>query len=467
MKNRNIFHLLAAFLIMFVLTTGSIQAVQAAEFDKDGQLSKEEVVNDDLFTGADIVVVDGEVNGNLLAAGNSITINGVVNGDALLMGRTIVISETAVINGNLIACSSTIEIAGQVTGSVFGGSAALILKETATVGSNVYYGGYSLETGQGSQIGIDLYAGVYQAMLKGIITRDTKLGAGAVELSGTIGRDAVIDLGADSSTDKTPPNFMKNMPFMQQPGIPPSIQPGLRVSEGTVIKGKLTYTSSQDMTSGIQAQPEGGVVYKTPVGNDKLEARQGLLFRFLTWLWDTLRKLITLLILGLLSVWLLPALLKPVVEQARSQTLSSAGYGALTVVLGYLAAIVAAGVILGIGLLISVLTLGGLSQTVFGLGFSGLALVFTVFTLLVSYGSKLVVAFMAGEWIMNKIAPEAKGKSYWAMVIGVVLYVILAAIPYIGWLVALIATIIGIGSMWLAYRSWRKSRKGLVEAAQA
>jgi uncharacterized membrane protein len=74
---------------------------------------------------------------------------------------------------------------------------------------------------------------------------------------------------------------------------------------------------------------------------------------------------------------------------------------------------------------------------------------------------------MAGEWIMNKIAPEAKGKSYWAMVIGVVLYVILAAIPYIGWLVALIATIIGIGSMWLAYRSWRKSRKGLVEAAQA
>ncbi len=147
--------------------------------------------------------------------------------------------------------------------------------------------------------------------------------------------------------------------------------------------------------------------------------------------------------------------------------MASAGYGALTIVIGYLAAIVAAGVILGVGLLVRVLTLGGLSKIVFGLGFSSLALVVTIFTLLVTYGSKLVVAYIAGEWIMNKVAPEAKGKSYWAMVIGVVLYVILAAIPYIGWLVALVATIIGIGSMWLVYRSWRKSRQKLVEVSGA
>ncbi len=170
MRNRNIFHLLAVLLFMFLLMTGSFQSAQAAEFDKNGQLSKGEVVNDDLFTGADIVVVDGEVNGNLLASADSITINGIVNGNALLLGRTIVVSETAVINGNLFAGASTIEIAGQVTGSVFGGSAALMLKETAVVGSNIYYGGYSLEMDQGSQVGIDLFAGVYQAMLKGSIT---------------------------------------------------------------------------------------------------------------------------------------------------------------------------------------------------------------------------------------------------------------------------------------------------------
>lgn len=461
MSRKLVFRLGAAMLLAFTLLAGSLQPAQAAEFDPDGSLGAGEVVNDDLLTGANFITIDGVVNGNLLAAGSTITINGTVNGDAVLMANTIVISEGAVIDGNLVAGSATIDIAGQVTGSVFGGSAAMTLADTAVIGRNLYYGGYSLEQVQGSQVGMDLFAGVYQAMLKGSVARDARLGAGAVELSGTIGRDAVIDLGESAPQDSGPTVFW---PSMQQPNIPAAIQPGIRVAEGAVIKGRLAYTSSLDMASGIQAQPEGGVVYATPVpketpGVAKPGPRTDFAMTALNWLWKALRNLVTLLILGMLSVWLLPVLLKRAAEQARSQTLPAAGIGAIAVVLVYLSAFVAAVAIFGLGLLVSLLTLGGLSKTVFGVGYASLSLVVAVFTLLVSYGSKLVVAYLGGEWIMNRLAPEAGGKGYPAMVIGVLIYVILAAIPFVGWVFALIATLIGIGAIWLAYRAWRATRR--------
>lgn len=460
MNHKPVLRFAAALLLTFMLLGVSLQPTQAAEFDPDGSLGDGEVVNDDLFTAANFVTIDGVVNGNLLASGSTVTIHGTVNGDAVLIANSIYISEGAIIDGNLVVGSATIDIAGKVTGSVFGGSAAITLKESAVVGRNVYYGGYSLEQVKGSQVGADLFAGVYQAMLKGNVARDARLAAGAVELSGEIGRDAVIELGETAPEESEPPSFV---PSLGQPGIPPSIQPGLRVAEGAVIKGRLAYTASQPMTSGIQVQPEGGVVYATPVPPQtpsvaKPSPRTQVTMSALNWLWRTLRNLVTLLILGLLSVWLLPVLLKQAAEQARAQTLPAAGIGVVTVLVVYLSAFVATIAIFGLGLLVSLLTLGGLSKAVFGLGYSGLALVVTVFTLLVTYGSKLVVAYLGGQWIMDRLAPEARGKSYLAMAIGVLIYVILAAIPFVGWVFALIATLIGIGALWLVYRAWSASR---------
>jgi Tfp pilus assembly protein PilX len=47
---------------------------------------------------------------------------------------------------------------------------------------------------------------------------------------------------------------------------------------------------------------------------------------------------------------------------------------------------------------------------------------------------------------------ESRG---WALVIGVVIYVILRGIPILGWLVGLAVTLIGLGAMWLVYREQR------------
>jgi hypothetical protein len=253
----------------------------------------------------------------------------------------------------------------------------------------------------------------------------------------------------------------------------------LLIAERAVIGGKLVYTSPAQQDSTIQTAPEGGVVYQTPVPEARPEDSRAYqrsakpergTFGFfassiLKWFWNIFRNMITLLLLGGLCVWQIPAMYKRTVEIAKQQPAPATGYGALVWLGGYFGAFAIGFLILFVGLLFSVLTLGGISSAVFGLGFSSLALVFTAFSLLVSYGSKLVISYLVGEWVLGKIAPQAKNPAVWAMVIGVVLYVILRAIPVLGWLIGVVVTFMGLGAMWLLYQNWRKPAASSPEAA--
>jgi len=127
----------------------------------------------------------------------------------------------------------------------------------------------------------------------------------------------------------------------------------------------------------------------------------------------------------------------------------------MTVIAGYLGAGLVAVLILAIGILFSVITLGGLASTIFGVGFSGLAIVFAVFSLMVQYGSKAVIAFLGGRWILEKLAPQYAENKALPLVLGVVLYVMLRAVPFFGWLLSVFVTLLGLGAMWLLFREWR------------
>lgn len=459
-KNQiTITRLLLALTLAGVLLLGSAGVVQAAEIKGDGVLAAGQVVDDDLILYGETVVVDGTVNGMLIATGQTVTVNGTVNGDAFLFGNMVIVSETARIDGNLFSGSASIEVRGEVTGSLAGGSATLTLADGAAVGRNLYYGGYSFEAMPKTTLGKDLFAAVYQAILNGEVERDVNIGGAAVELNGKVGRNASFDVEAPGGEmPMMPMYFGPNMPKM-----PPAISPGLRISGLAEIGGKLTYTSAVDQSAAIQAAPAGGIVFQTPqpsVTEQKevkpVAPRVSYALGVLNWFAKILRNLITLLILGGLALWLIPAIFEQTVQQARSQPLPAAGYGLITILVGYLAALFIAAVIIAFGLFFCVVTLGGLSRTIFGVGFSSLALVVTLFTLLVSYGSKVVVSYLGGRWILQRLAPQAGNPRLWALLIGVFIYVLLRAIPFLGWLIGLIATVIGIGAMWFVYRNWRK-----------
>ena len=413
-------------------------AGRAAAFDFRGgdsvTIGASEVVDDDLFIGGNTVVVDGTVNGDLFIGGTDIEVNGTVNGSLFVGGQLV-------------------KVNGTVTGSVYGGGMSATLGSQASVGRNVLFGGFSLEAESGSVIGRDLLMGGYQAILDGEIGRDVRFGGSALELNGKVDGDVLAEVDPPGS-DFDP------APFMFMPGSPRVVAPGLRVSEEATIGGKLTYTSSVEQATAIQSAPAGGVAYQTPQPGQTPETqpRVGFTFNILGWIFDRIRELATLILLGALVVWKLPSPLASATEQARVKFLPSAGWGLVVVIVGYVGAAIVGVMIFVLGILFGIVTLGGLSQTIFGVGFSTLSLAFTVFTLLVSYGSKLVVAYLMGKFVVKALAPQAADNKWWPLAAGVPLYVLFRAIPLLGWLIGVVVTLVGLGAMWLFFRQWQAAR---------
>ncbi|MBC7236666.1 MAG: hypothetical protein H5T69_12575, partial [Chloroflexi bacterium] len=232
-------------------------------------------------------------------------------------------------------------------------------------------------------------------------------------------------------------------------------------------------------------QPRGGIVYQTPQpGEVRRERRaprtltwQAILLGLVRWVVARLRDLITLLILGGLLIWLLPALFVQTTEEVRRRPWPCLGWGFLTWVAGFVAAGVVLGLILVLALFLGFVTLGGLAGAVLGIGLSGLGLAFTTFLLLVNYGSKLVVAMTVGRLLLEAIAPRSFARpdyaaieegNWWRLptvpretigplLLGVAIYVLLRGVPLLGWLVGLIVTFFGLGAIALRYADWRSA----------
>jgi len=403
--------------LVLVALLGAVGSVQAVEVIESESIPKGVVIDDDVFIGGENVVVDGTVNGDLLAFGNTVTVNGTVR-------------------GSLVTAAQTIVVNGDIDGSIYAAGYALTLGPSATVGRNLYFGGFGLQAAPGSYTDRDLIMGGYQAVLSGEVGRDVKGGMGALEIKGKVGRDVVVDVGETGAQVAMPPTF-------GVPGAPPTIASGLRIGSDAEIGGKLTYTSPVKQDEAIESAPGSGVVYQTPVPTTTgvRDERAGAVVVVGRWILRRLRELATLLILGALVLWLLPDLFTKVVDKAGSEPMPSAGWGLLTWFGGYFIA----GVI-GVVIVIVAIILGVV------LGLSSLSLAFTLFLLLVKYASKLVVSFLVGKLLLQKIAPKYAEYKAWPMVLGVVLYVVLRSVPFVGWLVGVAATLVGLGAMCLLCR---------------
>lgn len=457
LSNARLSGIIVAFLITLLLL-GNTQSAQAAVFDDDGIIAAGEEINDDVFLSAETVTVSGTVNGLLVASGNIITVDGKINGDAIFSANQVLIKEGALINGNMVVMGNTVMLNGLVTGSLIGASANVTTREKASIGRNIYYAAYSVEIQPGTLINRGIYAGAYQVVLGGEVAQDAVISAKAIAVSGKIGKNAKFEVGVPGEGG---PNI--SIPgFFPPPGAHPRINAGLNISPEAQIGGQLSYTSQIEQNASIQSKPQGGIVFATPVPDEKDKQSSPPTHGFMASalakkLLQILRDLISLLIAGALVLWLIPAIMQKSADQAKAKLLPSAGYGIATILLGYAVALLAALIVILVSILLSIVSLDGLGSSVLGLGLSGLIFALTAFTLLISYGSKLIVAFITGEWIMNKIAPNAAPQKVWALGVGILIYVILRAIPVLGWLIGLAATIIGVGAMWLLYRSWKTS----------
>jgi len=460
-KTKSSKRIMVSLSMALVLLLGVVGTASAAEFPKGDSIPANTTVEDDVFISGDEVVIDGTVNGILFATGKTVILNGTVNGDAFLAGETIIVNDSAVVDGNIAVGAGEITMSGSVSGSMFGGSAAMDVTKSASIGRNVYFGGFSLVTTSGSTIGKDLFSGSYQSLLSGSVGRDLNVGAGAVELSGSVGRNAYIDVGdVDASAEGI--EWMEYNPSLSR-YISDVVNPGLRIADGAQISGKLTYVSSIDQSSEFKGLSAESIVYQTPVpaeqgGKASQYAQKDVKpfqkdFYGMVWGASVLRmarNFLKLMAVGALALWLLWKPFNAVVTAAYQQPMKAIGWGFLILAAGFLAVFIVPMVFIMAGVLIGFISLGSLLYLWFGIVGLVLTLAGALFLFFVMTLSKLAVSYMLGKWVMKSLFKDKENSKWLNLLVGVFLFVLIRAIPVVGWLAGFAATLIGMGAFWLA-----------------
>jgi cytoskeletal protein CcmA (bactofilin family) len=397
-----------------------------------------EVINDDLYVTARSFVLEGSVNGDLIATGQTITINGEVDGDVLAAGQTIVIN-------------------GRVTGAVRMAGAVLLLEEGASIGGDLIAAGYSLESRTGSSIGQDLLYTGGQILLAGDVARHAHVSANAFELHGTVGGSVGAGVGeADGGYAGPPPTL-----FMPPSPVPvPVVKAGLTIAPSAKIEGDLSYSQSRDLD--IPAGVVAGNVARREIGGATGSATQETAGqRIMQWGLSTLRKMVTLILIGLFLLWLIPQFMQGWSRTLQSALWPSLGWGIATYVIFFLVLLLVIVVIIAGGLLFNVLTLGGLAGTLISVGILSLLVLVLGFVLVTTFVAKVVFGQALGKWLLARANSPLAEHRMWPMVIGVIITVVVLALfrfpllpGFLGALLNFVVILLGLGALWL----WGRER---------
>jgi len=425
-----------AFRVLIMLTFLTLIATPAYAFDgRSGDqvvIQTGDVVNDDLYVGANQFVLDGTVNGDVVAGGKIITINGTINGDLIAAGQTIVI------NG-------TITGASRVAGSV------IFIGEKANLGRDAIVAGYSFEAQKGSVIGRDLLFAGDQILTAGTVTRNALVAANGLDIAGSIGGNVRAEVSDKQSESGPPPNA-----FMSQSTIPiPLVSAGLTIDPSAKISGGLQYAQTNDLTF-----PSGTISGKisriTPPQNRAPKLEETPAQKVMNWSLNLLRSLVTLILIGLLLLWLVPPLIKEPAERLKAKLWPSLGWGVVSYAVFFFSILLILFIMIFGGILFGALTLGSLSSTVIWLGLLSLFVLIAGFVLVTSFLAKVVFGLMLGKWILGKLKSPLVEHKFWPMVIGVLITLVAVAlfsfplIPGIlGSLLNFMIVLFGLGAVWL------------------
>ena len=307
---KHIFRGLAAILIVTLLTIFTVVPVLAfdARSGATVTVASGETVDDDLYVGANTVIIDGTINGDLWAAGSTITVNGVVNGSVMAAGRTVNINGDV---GHAVrAGGETIIINGDVSGDVMVAGGDVNIASTARVGGDLLFG-----------------AGI--ARIDGLVMGDIKGGGSEVTISN--GVKGNIALKVESLT------------------ILPTAN----------IQGDLTYTCEEEADIQSGAQIGGMTTHNLPEVKEK--RAKPFPFVLFSGIGGKVTGFIMALIAGLVIILLAPRRLTSIAESIRSRPGASAGWGALILFVTPIAAIIVCITIIGIPVGLIALALWGIA----------------------------------------------------------------------------------------------------------
>lgn len=401
-------------------------------------IKADEVIDDDLYVGAGQFTLDGTVKGDLFVAGSTIQINGTVEGDLVAAGQSVTINGTVEDDARIVGYA--LSVGGQVA-------------------DDLVAAGFSLENGGESLVGGDLLFAGYQALLSGDVTEDAEIGGGAVQIAGSIGGDVKVDVGGAEPEAEMPPGF----PFVFFPNMP-TVRPvpsGLTIDPSASIGGDLDYTANAQVSipSGAVAGDVDFTRY-VPEAEARPEVKApspaALVGR---WFVRQLRRLVTLLLVGAAMMWLVPGWTRKLASIVQSRPWPSLGWGVVAIAAFVLAMLVLISATVLLAIVFGVVTLGELVGRVIGLGGIAMSSLVFGFSVVWSYVTKIVISLLLGQLIFRLFRSPAAGHRWWPVLVGVVIFVAITAIPVLGWLATLATVLFGLGAIWIWGRDWLNSRK--------
>jgi cytoskeletal protein CcmA (bactofilin family) len=406
-------------------------------------IGPDEVIDDDLYVFAMTLDLQGTVDGDLVFFGQAATIDGRVTGDLIAAGQQIVISGE--VGDDARVAGYAIELSGQL-------------------GDDLIAAGFSLDNAAGSAVGGDLVFAGYQALLAGEVSGKANVNGGAVDIEGTIAGDATVDVGGSE-----PSPGGQRPPMFAFPGTPvvPSVPPGLTVGDGASIGGDLSYTANQraDIPAGAVS---GAVNFSQYVPQQKQEARPSPALAVLRWFLHQLRRLITLLLIGALMLWWLPGWTRALETVVRSKPWPSLGWGFVALIAFGVAMMVLVIVTALLAIVFGVVTLGGLAGRFVELGLVTFGVASFSFSVAWVYITRIVISLLFGHLIFRLFGSRDMGRLWWPMIVGVLIFVLITAIPILGWLLGFLAALFGLGALWIwARERLRERRPAPVEAPAA
>jgi hypothetical protein len=167
-------------------------------------------------------------------------------------------------------------------------------------------------------------------------------------------------------------------------------------------------------------------------------------------------EFIALLIVGGLLLRFWPDGVQRTSAKVQERPLPSTGWGLIVAVIFFIAVPLVAIAIFIAALLGGLVTYGQLFSVILGLGAAALGLTVTVFMVVLSLVTKVVVAYLVGRLILLRAAPQSLS-GRWAGLLtlgtGALVYEVLRAIPFgLGWVIGVVVTLVGLGAIYFVAR---------------
>ena len=348
------------------------------------------------------------IDEDIFLIGEKPSIEGTVNGDVFVIGSDVMIDGE--VNGSIFALAEKINLQGKVSGNLYVAAVEVNQPTQGKIERSLYALSLSLIMEEGSSIDRDLNIVTMSAKLKGKISGKTSAIIGPWEIFKVL----------RNYFNQNIVGFNPNQIILVE-----------KESEVIPIKAGIPHMAS--------------IIEK----ENKEDSSQ-----FLEYLQGVMKSFINFIVVGGIIFWIFPRQFKGCSQKAQDAPLASAGYGILVLINSYLVPVVSLFLVLGLFISLLWLSLPSLAWTFFGLGFGVLITLFTILQIAITFISKSIIAYLLGSFILSKTAPGVMKYTFLRLLLGLLIYVPIASIPYLGFVVGLVTTLIGLGAIWLERKNF-------------